>query len=104
MIFLIQESIEMDIGSSSLHVTLVRSCAQLIELKSGARLCCPADGNSVLVRGSLEASYFASEMIAVCEFKKKIYSASFTSVIQNIRLGRDSTEFKVQVPIICGVQ
>ncbi|KAI9564284.1 hypothetical protein GHT06_008022 [Daphnia sinensis] len=58
------ESVEMDLRSSSLHVSLVRKCTQLIEKKSGARICCPADGNSVLVRGSLEAAHLASEMIA----------------------------------------
>lgn len=58
------ESVEMDLGSSSLHRRLVRNCTQLIEEKSGARICCPVDGNSVLVRGSLESAYFASEMIA----------------------------------------
>ncbi|XP_046452497.1 uncharacterized protein LOC124200214 isoform X3 [Daphnia pulex] len=57
------ESVEMEINSSCLHISLVRNCIPLIEKKSGARICCPVNGSLVLVRGSLEATYFASEMI-----------------------------------------
>ncbi|XP_046643069.1 uncharacterized protein LOC124328354 isoform X2 [Daphnia pulicaria] len=57
------ESVEMEINSSCLHIGLVRNCIPLIEKKSGARICCPVNGSLVLVRGSLEATYFASEII-----------------------------------------
>lgn len=91
----------MDLGSSFLHRRLVRNCTQLIEEKSGARICCPVDGNSVLVRGSLESAYFASEMIAVCSLLRVLCIFS-KSMIQYILLGRDSIAFKVPVPIVCG--
>jgi hypothetical protein len=55
----------MEINSSCLHIGLVRNCIPLIEKKSGARICCPVNGSLVLVRGSLEATYFASEIITV---------------------------------------
>jgi hypothetical protein len=55
----------MEIKSSYLHIGLVRNCIPLIEKKTGARICCPVNGSLVLVRGSLEATHFASEMIAV---------------------------------------
>nr|CAH0111756.1 unnamed protein product [Daphnia galeata] len=58
------ESVEMEIKSSYLHIGLVRNCIPLIEKKTGARICCPVNGSLVLVRGSLEATHFASEMIA----------------------------------------
>ncbi|XP_057371069.1 uncharacterized protein LOC130692028 [Daphnia carinata] len=92
------ESVEMDLGSSSLHVSLVRNCTQLIEKKSGARICCPADGNSVLVRGSLETAYFASEIIAgVTPLHLKFQGPS--SVEMNERIRSISRQMDISVSI-----
>lgn len=55
----------MEIAVSDLHLKVIRNCLRLIEDKSGARLCCPTDSNLVLLRGSLETTYIASEMLAV---------------------------------------
>lgn len=56
----------MEIGVSKFHVSLVRNFTEFIENKTGARICCPVESNCVLVRGSLEETYFASEMLTVC--------------------------------------
>lgn len=61
-----QGSVEMEVSASKLHVSLVKKCQNMIEEKSGARICCPEDSNCVLIRGSLEKAYFASEMLTVC--------------------------------------
>ena len=68
----------MVIWASHLHVDLVRNCMDFIEEKSGARICCPPDNNSVLVRGSLETSYLASEMLTVCLPEKNL---KFTKIL-----------------------
>lgn len=58
----------MELAGSKLYVNLVRSCIKFLEKKTKARICCPTDGNCVLVRGSLEEVYFASETLTVCIF------------------------------------
>lgn len=68
--FKIQESVEMAIRVSDLHMSLIRNCIPLVENNSGARVRCPTESNLVLLRGSLETTYFASEMLAVCRLNR----------------------------------
>ena len=63
---MLQESVEMEMVLSEKHIQLVHRHKELLSTQSRTRICFPHDKEELLlIRGSLEDVYFASDLITV---------------------------------------